>query len=348
MIFRLEMASTIKTTNLIIIHVVVILLLYCYASWPFTSIFKFSDHDEQNSPKMKNAHIVKDDWMDIASGDSKMTVTGRDIINDSASETTNSELGISDDRPKGCEVMLNIVTTFPIGSHTNGYEVPSPRQIEYFTALKINMNHPCVDQIHILTDLTKPKDVFNMINDQGVAKSDLRKYITVYSFHDHPTYKVLAKYAADNLKGTVVLFMNADISLDEGFENIKKAFLVDHGMKYAYSLSRHGERAQNATCELWDYCEHYHGSHDAHLMYIHDNFLPFEALELLDYPIDSWGAENVFMYVLLSVGYKIRNPCVILKIYHNHCSKTRSVERDRVNNAYSVGAEPVDSLIEPE
>lgn len=44
-----------------------------------------------------------------------------------------------------------------------------------------------------------------------------------------------------------------------------------------------------------------------------------------------WGSENVVLYELNKVNYKLYNPCIQIKIIHEHESEIRNVDRKRIN-----------------
>ncbi|CAH1796520.1 unnamed protein product [Owenia fusiformis] len=252
-----------------------------------------------------------------------------------------------------CDVMMNIVTSFPdsLANETylasRGYEHEDMtkrrnRHIEYLYTLKKNIEHPCVEQIHLLVESGSVKESIKTQTLIPINLSRVDKLLTFSEIKGRPTMKMLAEYASKNLIGKVVAFQNADIIVGEGFENVKMQYLKD--MRIFYSLSRQG--AMNATfCQLRNYCDSYLGAHDTYMLYLGTPFTP-KAMSLLDFPMNAYGAENVLMYVIREfMHYKLMNPCKVLKIYHHHCSNVRSSKREpRVNNKYSAISDPVNFL----
>ncbi|CAH1798538.1 unnamed protein product, partial [Owenia fusiformis] len=181
---------------------------------------------------------------------------------------------------KYCEVMLNIVTSFPdlLANDTylasRGYTHEDAlnrrnRHREYLASLKMNIDHPCVEQIHLLVETVNVKQSIKNQTIFRINASLVDSFLTFSEINGKPTYRMLAEYASENLIGKIVVFQNADISLGEGFEDIKMEYVKDR--RISYSLSRQGPR-NKTSCQLWNYCIKYVGSHDTHMFYMHSPF----------------------------------------------------------------------------
>ncbi|CAH1776010.1 unnamed protein product [Owenia fusiformis] len=201
-----------------------------------------------------------------------------------------------------CDVMMNIVTSFPdslanetyLASRGYAHENTTKRRnrhIEYLYTLKKNTEHPCVEQIHLLVESGSVKESIKSQTLIPINLSRVDKLLTFSEIRERPTMKMLAEYASENLIGKVVAFQNADIIVGEGFENVKMQYLKD--MRIFYSLSRQG--AMDATsCQLRNYCDNYNGAHDTYMLYLGTPFTP-KAMSLLDFPMNAHGAENVLI-----------------------------------------------------
>ncbi|CAH1783948.1 unnamed protein product [Owenia fusiformis] len=246
-------------------------------------------------------------------------------------------------RDESCDVMLNIMTTFPVLTSTkdkaqHGFvnysaEIIQSRQLEYVRALEMNIMHPCVEKVHLLVENLGVKSYLMSLNLTAVSQADIEAMVHFHKLLYFPTYKAYAIYANENLMFKTVAIMNGDISLGDGFNLIKNSYLI--GDRVAYSLTRHSSLLPNCGNNANFCLQTYMGYHDAHILYM-DTAFDNWSLDFLAYPINRLGVENLFMYVLSQKLNKIvLNPCRILKNHHNHCSGLRSnfttSEKIRVN-----------------
>ncbi|CAH1800366.1 unnamed protein product [Owenia fusiformis] len=250
-----------------------------------------------------------------------------------------------------CDVMLNIITTFPVlnsnddlnerGFFRRSLVQFEKRQMDFVQSLLLNMQHPCVERIHLLVDNMAVEDYIKTHNLTKPYTSEIKKMVHFHKLSHYPTYNDYAKYTNENLMKKTIAVMNADVSLGNGFDLIKMRYLTEG--KVAYCLTRHPTLLANcksytakAIC-----AEPYNGSHDVHVFYMDTAFDDW-SLNFLTFPINRAGVENLFMYVIKKrLKKNILNPCSILKTHHNHCSGIRSrytsTRLDRgVNLTYST------------
>ena len=133
------------------------------------------------------------------------------------------------------------------------------------------------------------------------------------------------------------MIMNADCSVDKGFEQLNVSIL---NRKTMYALTRHETPKNKRLCHVSDFCgprSQYIGSHDAFLFRLLVP-LPSELLDSIDYRPNIRGIEQVLIYYFKKyVQFDIKNPCKILYIVHHHCSKERneterSIQGQRVDD----------------
>ena len=113
-----------------------------------------------------------------------------------------------------------------------------------------------------------------------------------------------------------------------------------------YSLSRHPSTLCSEKLRSEDQkCFQYHGSHDAYLFVLHTD-IKHSLLTMLKFPWGSNGSENVLMWIFrYKLKYMISNPCLLLKMYHLHCTNVRPPSRGRFNErGISVSVLPTDQL----
>ena len=204
-----------------------------------------------------------------------------------------------------------------------GVKVPQlkalERQEEYRTVLQRNLNHKFVSHVHVLT--TSAKDI--MEHFKGLANHSKLVVAEVSSIE---RMRDPWEYISQNLVGKDVMFANADIYLGDGFELVDPLLMAQQ--KIMYSLTR--QVAANTTCPGdIDKClkAGYIGSHDSFLFHLSEP-LPDEALEELEFPLPSYGMENVILWIFQRMlKFCTLNPCSILQTIHFHCSDLRDPKK---------------------
>ena len=152
---------------------------------------------------------------------------------------------------------------------------------------------------------------------------------------EDPTHLDPLLYSNKYLLGRIVVFINQDVYLGEGFERMSKSALCDKNITYA--LSRYGK--QEKYCSMPSTCgkKPYMGSHDTYI-YCTKTPLPLEHFGELKSKSDHYGLENIWIWAFQQIKYKVLNPCYVLKTYHVHCLNFRNKDRKRLNTVHSGGA----------
>ena len=200
------------------------------------------------------------------------------------------------------------------------------RQIEIEDTLQRNLEHPSVTNVHLLVTQESAEKRLMTLPLHNKHKMLVQRITTM------PKYRDFFEYASEKLLNRIVVFMNMDIYLGEGFELIDKTFLVQK--KVSYALTRSGR--VELRCNMMGrrgYCGNkYIGSHDTYI-FVLTKPLTHSVLSELDYSMNVMGAENVLIWTLQKrLGMKVLNPCKILRTYHNHCVRIHGNFRPRINN----------------
>ena len=61
-----------------------------------------------------------------------------------------------------------------------------------------------------------------------------------------------------------------------------------------------------------------YGSFDAYVIRVVRS-LQSSELALFDYPQNAWGGENLFLFLMQTLGFMASNPCFSLQAVHMHC-----------------------------
>lgn len=206
------------------------------------------------------------------------------------------------------------------------------RQEEYHYAMRQTLQHPAFDRFHVLLNRSADLPHFETAvwrNLTGVGNPP-----TVYTHVQgrQMTYGDAFAYANSHAgrRGRYILLLNSDVyPVGTGWMDLRpRHFGRDN--RTVFMLSRHSPRCPAAPDrglrerpEI--HCQKAAGYGSA------DGFLfraPVPASvvqEMREIPTNYWGAENRAAAAMQRSGYYRRffNPCLVLKLWHAHCSRVR-------------------------
>ena len=132
------------------------------------------------------------------------------------------------------------------------------------------------------------------------------------------------RYVSEFLLNKTVIIMNADCYIGNGFHKLDINILRKGTI---YALTRHETPEAIKKCRVKNFCAaqaKYIGSHDAFVMNLAKPF-PRNVLDTLMVRQDIVGIEKFLIFSLRKLlKFTIKNPCHILIIFHNHCTKFRN------------------------
>lgn len=202
---------------------------------------------------------------------------------------------------------FSLVTSFPTTSSKQ-------REREYLSSLRHNVHHPQVCSVHILSE--EPVHIVaEILRVAGFPSSKL----VVRPSEGRPTYKDLFSYASRASHGSLVMVVNADVILGDGFAEVTD---VPPSLMLAISRQEFPNSSHCGPNACASYKNSANGvlSHDAWLFKAP---LPVAFLDAVDFYPNLPGAENVVIHELRKAQLRIANPCISLVLYHNHCSGIR-------------------------
>ena len=199
--------------------------------------------------------------------------------------------------------MINLITSFYLPKNIE-------RSNEINKTLKKNIKSPFIKKIHLFLDDNKCKEY--------LEKNFDNKKIIIAKIGKQPLYSDLFIYS-NKLKGERCMIANSDIWL----HNITHTNLLSVLDKnYILSLTRH---EYDFTSPLIDM---YQGSHDT---FIFKSPINNNLIKHIQHPQNVWGSENVLLYELNKLKYKLANPCKNIIIIHEHKTEFRNPNRKRIN-----------------
>ena len=190
------------------------------------------------------------------------------------------------------------------------HDMMSGRQQELDRALRRNIKSNYIKSIHLFVDDKESLEYLN--NNFDTDK------LTIISVGKQPMYSDLFKYS-NNLKNKICMVSNNDIWLKsiKNLNFIKK----DLNNKTIYCLTRH---EHDLSCRL---IKVYNASHDAFIFRSPINNNLFKKIKHYQ---NVWGSENVVIYELRKLKYRILNPCMDIIIVHEHASNLREAGRKHI------------------
>ena len=231
-------------------------------------------------------------------------------------------------------------------NHTVGLDQSSPnftenaklRLNELLTVLNRKLADERVAAVHLI--------YHNPLTRVFLTQTTLLSYkhkLVMHKNEKDPSYADTLRYAGKFLLTKAVLFINQDNYLGEGLEKAMNRVLLCQ-RKVSYALTRHGKKEK--YCDMSGiksgYCNgRYTGGHDAYIFCLKE---PISESLLtgseIDSKTDSFGIENSWIWLFRHLGFKVLNPCNILKVYHVHCILLRSKNRPRVTNRKKSALQP--------
>lgn len=217
------------------------------------------------------------------------------------------------------------------------------RQHEIDEALQVNLNHPMVAAVHVLYNhpaVGKYLQALKLKNSQKMV---------LHMTPRNPTVATNLDYIQNYLVDKYVALVHQDNILGKGWEDIK--FIILRKRRIMYALTRDTvsfdsscDAAHSSTCHLGS---KYIGSHDVFAFYSHKQLFSSEILKELLFIPSSNGMENVLIWLFQKkLNYKVVNPCLKLKVYHNHCVSIREKGRKSYNNNEKNGLVPITKDLE--
>lgn len=199
------------------------------------------------------------------------------------------------------------------------------RQAEYDECLQRNVAHRHVSQVHLL--LESPSDL------EAVERLISSPKLCLTLLGRRMKYSDAFQYCNENLQGRVAVVMNADIFLGES-SNLEDLLQQQQLIFYpntVLSLTRHEKHicqyTHNASSAVIGWCgcpffkgrPNYFGSHDS--FWLVPPLKP-GVVNNCQHVQNRWGAEHKVINELFRHGYRVENPGITIRTYHNHLSDT--------------------------
>ena len=206
------------------------------------------------------------------------------------------------------------------------------RQREYDEAIRNTLSHPAVHCLHLLVnssrDLRQVERALHPVWTQDGPALPVGK-LQLHVLEKSMTYGVALAYANQQLPGQYVVIMNSDVyPVGAGWFDLQPKHFGPQN-RTVFMLSRHAPRCPGRPAidlpprdpipctKMAGY-----GSADG---FVFRAPVPQQVVEeMMPFPTYYWGAENRLAAALVRAKYgPLLNPCNILQLWHQHCSRVR-------------------------
>lgn len=276
-------------------------------------------------------------------------------VKQSQMSTTNTKAPVMEDGVKKPEAFLQALLQYPylgdklkqgkvpvgVGDHRKAHaDEVRRRQSEYHQAMFWTLSHPVVANLHVL--LNRSEDLSSLY--VGLKQEGMRAGMTegecirliafrliTHTVGHQMTYGDAFEYANRHMEGQYVLVLNSDVypmANANGWRELRPHHFGQHN-RTVFMLSRETPACPGRTrfglpphpavpCQRmarW-------GSADA---FVFRAPVPATVVrELISFPTNYWGAENRAAAAMKRAGFgPFLNPCEVLRMGHNHCSRVR-------------------------
>lgn len=216
---------------------------------------------------------------------------------------------------------MNIITSFFNKSiyRNSDNSTSIIRNNEYNECLVKNMMLPYIKKIYLFID-----DEYSLnILDKLIENNDNKHKIVKIEHNKQALFSDYFKYAYDNLCDEVIAICNSDIYFYQYDQKLINKFIIDKG--YIFCLTRH------ETVDYKPLIDKRKGSHD---VYIFKSPLNNGLIEDSKFKQNLKGSDDIIVFLFQKYGYRTLNPCLQIKIIHNHKSDFREINYKRINNKY--------------
>ena len=196
----------------------------------------------------------------------------------------------------------------------------SIRQVRFTKCKRTkNLNHPLIKNLYILVQHNESVRFLQNIDFKNSSK------LVIVLSENGITVKDCFTYIAACLQGEIAMLTNSDITVGEGFEKVDPALLREN--KLMYALTRHSTYDKYGICDV----KLFVGCVDSFLFYVRQfKSTDFNLLSISQR--NEPGLEQVIMYMFhREFGWKVINPCKILKTYHQHQVPAKNYKGKPIN-----------------
>lgn len=201
------------------------------------------------------------------------------------------------------------------------------RQKEIVYCLQQNVANPLVAKVFLLNErIYTPEEMgYNDYNRSTLDK------ITQVNIEKRITYADIFKYVRENEINGYIVFMNADMFLDNTIDNIRRTRI--HEEKAMYAQLRFEYAGLRGKSPIFG---PRYDSQDTWI--IHSSQCPTRTQErALKFNFGVPGCDNKLVYLFAIFGYKVYNDPMLIKTYHYHSSNSRNyTQKDQIPTPYGL------------
>lgn len=201
------------------------------------------------------------------------------------------------------------------------------RQAEFISCLQKNVSNPSITKIYLLID------------DKHLPEVSSEK-IEVITISRRPTYQDWYKLTTEKCNSGVSILANTDIYFDASVVKLPGIFSTG---KEFLALTRYEKIGEDLALH-----KNPHWSQDVWAISAR-SALPAPLVKSLDFPMGVPRCDNKIAYLFAIHGFKVFNPCQIIKTIHLHESQVRGYDKkfDRTIMGGVAYVHPSPDLVTP-
>jgi hypothetical protein len=209
--------------------------------------------------------------------------------------------------------MINLITSF----FNKNIEAYKKRNEEYNNTLINNLKCDHLEKIHLFVE----DEYSEQILDNIIKQEDIKNKVIKIFFNKQPSYSDFFQYANNNLINKIIMVSNSDIYLNNCDDALIKSYIENKNN--IFCLTRFEDEINKPLID------NYEGSHDS---FIFKSPINKNIIENSNFKQNTWGSENLVIWLFYKNNYNLLNPCYQIKIVHLHKTNLRENDRRRINN----------------
>ena len=201
-------------------------------------------------------------------------------------------------------------------------ETNEKRIAEYKECINKNISHSLIEEMYVLYDISKDdnnNELFSYLVEQD---------ITITKIKGRATYADFFNLANELYPDQKIILSNADIYFDETLE-----LLLDYDFNNTFlALTRYETDKKTGEQDIRRFGSRKRidsGSQDTWIFKT-----PIYIFEADKVCMGILGCDNAIVHKAFQQGYKVINPCLTIKCFHNHLSGVRNYGRSKCKEPF--------------
>ncbi len=203
---------------------------------------------------------------------------------------------------------------------TNVTHAVEARMSEIIGALKMNLQHPMIEAVHILIE-----DWDTVLHLRRLDLPNTNKLVLQFVNESVTIYRQFT-YVTNCLKDRIVAISNQDNMMGEGWDQLQPDRLREN--KTFYAITRNPSFNTSCFVSAGYTCRNGGGSYDTFVLHTKLDVTAEKLKRMNSITANTRGMEHVLIWIFRKqLGYTVLNPCLTLLVHHQHCVPLRENKR---------------------